>query len=392
MTSSDQAGVRVPESDAEVEGYKALVREAFNSTQEHADLWAEQAGREHMRVVVRDGRVVAGMVYYPMGQFFGGESVPTWGIAGVVVAPHVRSDGVGSAMMSECLAEMHAAGVALSALYPATQPIYRRLGWELAGMRTFYEFDPAQVRKRETGLRTRPIEESDRTAVRALQRASARATAGNLDRPDPIWWKVTTDHRATPRAYLVERDGVVEGYVYFEQEGVGLGGTLHVRDWSWTTRAAGEELLQLFANHRSLVRTVKFWGAPADAVAVLLGEQGLRQEERFDWMLRLVRVRAALEARGYPAHVSGALELEIRDDRLPSNDGPITLELEGGRARVEPGGKGAYKLDVRGLAALYSGLRTPAELRSLGYLEGSAEDGLLAAAFAGPTPWMPEFF
>jgi predicted acetyltransferase len=50
-------------------------------------------------------------------------------------------------------------------------------------------------------------------------------------------------------------------------------------------------------------------------------------------------------------------------------------------------------LDIRGLAPLYSGLFSAQQLASLGYLEGSEEVLAIATPlFAGPCPWMPDFF
>ena len=50
-------------------------------------------------------------------------------------------------------------------------------------------------------------------------------------------------------------------------------------------------------------------------------------------------------------------------------------------------------MDVRGLAALYSGYASPRALKALGLLEASDADlAKLAVAFSGATPWMPERF
>ncbi len=111
------------------------------------------------------------------------------------------------------------------------------------------------------------------------------------------------------------------------------------------------------------------------------------------WMLRLVDVRAALEARGYPPGLTARLELEVDDDLLAGNRGRITLEVADGRGSVSDGGAGALKAHVRGLAPLYSGHLDAAALAAIGLVDGSA--GALATAsaiFAGPAPWMMEIF
>jgi predicted acetyltransferase len=50
-------------------------------------------------------------------------------------------------------------------------------------------------------------------------------------------------------------------------------------------------------------------------------------------------------------------------------------------------------IDIRGLAALYSGRVSADQARAMGLLTGPADqDALFAAAFAGASPWMPDFF
>jgi GNAT superfamily N-acetyltransferase len=73
--------------------------------------------------------------YHDMRQWWYGRQVPMAGVAGVMVAPEYRSRGVGRRVMTALLDEIAARGFPLSALYPATMPLYRSLGWELAGAR-----------------------------------------------------------------------------------------------------------------------------------------------------------------------------------------------------------------------------------------------------------------
>ena len=87
------------------------------------------------------------------------------------------------------------------------------------------------------------------------------------------------------------------------------------------------------------------------------------------------------------------MHFDVSDDVLPANNRRFTMEVSGGAARVRKGGRGDLKIDVRGLAPLYSGHLSVRELQSTGYVNGS-EDALAAAGaiFAGPAPWMPDIF
>jgi predicted N-acetyltransferase YhbS len=83
-----------------------------------------------------DGDRPAGAaVFHDMRQWWCGRAVPMAGVAAVMVAPEDRSRGIGRRLMTVVLDEMAARGYPLSALYPATTPLYRSLGWELAGVR-----------------------------------------------------------------------------------------------------------------------------------------------------------------------------------------------------------------------------------------------------------------
>jgi predicted acetyltransferase len=91
--------------------------------------------------------------------------------------------------------------------------------------------------------------------------------------------------------------------------------------------------------------------------------------------------------------VETEVELDIADPLLPENGGRVVLSIAGGAADVRRGGSGAVRIDVRGLAALYTGHASPQTLASLGLVEGSAEHlARLALAFTGPSPWMQDFF
>lgn len=94
--------------------------------------------------------------------------------------------------------------------------------------------------------------------------------------------------------------------------------------------------------------------------------------------------------RGYGEGVSAEAHLDVRDDVLPTNNARFVVEVSGGRARVRKGGRGSAKIDVRGLAALYSGFMSPRELVATGYVDGPCD--ALGPVFAGPHPWMGEIF
>jgi predicted acetyltransferase len=112
-------------------------------------------------------------------------------------------------------------------------------------------------------------------------------------------------------------------------------------------------------------------------------------------MLRLVELPAALQARPWPAGVTGQVEFRVDDPVCPWNSGAWRLELAAGQGRVTPAPSApAATADIRGLASLFTGFAGPDDLIRAGLLTGfdpGAVD-LLRAAFASPRPWTAEFY
>ena len=103
--------------------------------------WAaktEPEVREHRVLGAFDGaRLVAMARFHDMQQCWHGRAVPMAGVAGVAVAPEERGRGVGRRLVTTLLETIAGRDYPLAVLFPTTFPIYRSLGWEVAG--TSYE-------------------------------------------------------------------------------------------------------------------------------------------------------------------------------------------------------------------------------------------------------------
>ncbi|MFL5732382.1 MAG: enhanced intracellular survival protein Eis [Chloroflexia bacterium] len=388
-----------PPEPNEMPPLEALLSAALHIPPDGTHDWLETLGRENLRAARLDGQVVAGLGLIPMGQWFGGRSVPMAGVTIVGVAPEHRGTGVGIAMMRGMLEELREQGTALSALYPATLNFYRRVGYERAGWRLTYELPLGVIDVREREANLVPAGPEQYPEFYRAYEARARQSAGNLDRPDWMWRHrlEPQDQQPAPHRFLVVRDGQVEGYIIF-RPGVRTD-PLRVLDVCALTPAAGRRLLTLFAGYSTMVETVTWSGGPLDPLVYLINEPLLatrfqvKLARTFEWMLRIVDVAKALEARGYPPGLSVELHFDLRDDVLPDNSGRFTLHVADGRGQVQLGGQGHIRLDACALAAIYSGHISPLELVPLGLIEG-ADAGLAMAGsvFAGPRPWIGEMF
>ncbi len=373
----------------------AVLSETFGFPLETAPGWFDSAGREHLRVLRDGGQVAAGLILIPMGQYWGGRSVRMCGVGGVGTAPHLRGGGRATRLMTHALLDMRAQGFALSGLYPATQPLYRRVGYEHAGTRFRFRAAPAALTGGDRSLPARPFTPGDLPAAKALYAQLAQGRDGWLDRGPYVWHRVQNPRGHTVHGYLFGNEGAPEAYLLLARVPTPEGFTnVLVTDLAARTPAGWRRLQAFLADHASLTREVTWCGGADEPLLALPHEQDpIRTEAHLTFMLRVLDVHGALTARGYPAALTARLDLEVADPLLPGNEGRWRLDVSGGTARVERGGQGHLRCDARALATLYSGFRSATGLSSIGALSGTPE--ALATAdmlFCGRPPSMRDMF
>ncbi len=387
-----EISVGPPTDESELRAVANQRQRTYNQTPEQADDWVNDRLSEigNVRVVRKDGAVAGGLNLIPMGQWFGGRSVPMAGIGGVGIDPQHRAGGLASILMRSVVEELQTSGCALSALYPATVPVYRRVGYELSGSFSRYSIRTNTIDIRERELDVTFVETPDAEMLADLYTKRARLTSGNLDRSPWFWERVLNPPKTTLHTYVFGD----EGYVTFTQpSGDGWGYDLALRDIVALTPRAARRIWTFFADHRSFTEKVKWVGTQADPLVFHLREQDWKLEDDWTWMLRVIDVERALTERGYSGELETEVSFEIADDLLPANNGSFTLHISGGKGEISRNGNARTKLDVRGLASLYTGFMSAETLRGTGYIEGPDEDlARLSAIFAGPAPWLADFF
>ncbi|MFM9995517.1 MAG: enhanced intracellular survival protein Eis [Phycisphaerales bacterium] len=386
--------------DADIKSVARLISLCFSGPVERTEEWARSAGVENIRVL-RDGAAPPGacLLRLPMGQFFGGRSVPMVGIAGVAVGPEDRGRGLAREMMERAVVELAAEGVPLSGLYASTQALYRQVGFEQCGHWCRVTLPVAKIGVRERAQSVRELTDADTPAIEACYRAFASRFNGPLDRGAYVWGRIRKHRDEAFRPFGVfDEAGRLEGYLFLAQRRKDDTGRqdLHLTDLAFLTARAGRRLLTLLADYSTIVDDATFHAGPAHPVLALMPMQSYEVRRREYWMLRVLSVKGALEARGYLASVSGRFTLNIEDEVVPANSGAWTVRAEGGRAAVSRGaaaGAPTLRCGVGGLAAIYTGYFTGREAALAGLVEG-ADDALDAATaiFSGGTPWMADMF
>jgi len=391
---ASQFAYRVPFNADETQSLAAMLAQCFIGAPSESQIYADRLGHENFRLLHKNGNLAGGLALIPMGQWWQGQRVAMTGIASVGVAPEQRGTGTAFVLLQQMLQELYETGVAISVLYPATQRLYRKVGYEQGGTYNRWSIATAEIQMRERLLPVHPVESITIETFANLQQQQAQQHNGNLDRHPAIWQGFLDTEADQPLyAYFIGDVDRPQGYVIFSQKRANGEATLRIRDWSVLSVAAGKSLWTFLADHRSMVDKIYWRSAAIDPLALLLPEQSPKLESSMKWMLRIVNVRSALEQRGYPAEIETELHFDIHDDLLANNHGKFILFVSQGRGYVTPGGTGAIKLGIRGLAALYSGLYSPHQLQLVGFLGGSeATLNLASRVFSGSSPWLPDFF
>ncbi|MBE9227723.1 GNAT family N-acetyltransferase [Phormidium sp. LEGE 05292] len=368
----------------------------------NTERYFHRLGLENFRVVREGGRIVGGLGIYQMGQWFGGKSVAMAGLAAVGVPPEQRGTGVAFELLSQTLQELHEREVPISALYPATQRLYRKVGYEQGGNACLYEIPTNSIGLSDRTLPIQPVSPINYKIFSDIYCQSAIKINGNLDRHQAIWeaiiqprelWEgiIPLREHEVIYAYLVGAQSQPEGYIIFHQNA--KESQLVILDWVALTIAAAKRLWTFVADHRSQIKTATWRGSVIHPLLLFLPEQTAKVKNSSIWMLRIIDVAKALSERGYPAGVEAELHLTVQDDLLTGNNGNFILRVSGGSGEVTRGGKGELQLNIRGLSPLYTGLYTPHQLQFSGFLEAT-EKALATATqiFAGSVPWMADFF
>jgi predicted acetyltransferase len=389
--------IRVPTAD-ELHGVFDVRAQAFAVPESDRKRWMSLANPAGMTTAFLGSQVVGSLNVIPLGQWYGGRSVPMGGVATVVVRPEHRGEGIAARLLTHALARMREDGLAVSTLHPATTRVYRASGWEIGGdlARCTIATRALERLPRGDSERVRRLGREDWPLVQQRYDAVAPVHPGWVDR-SAWWWGVTADESFRDQSFVygVDGDDGLAAYVVFTQRPAAAWGySIEVQELVAREPGASVTLWRFLSGHGMQVGTITINRGPIDELLLVLPEQDVRPLHNNRWMHRLVDVPAALMARGYPTAVAAEVHLELTDRVAPWNDGRWVLRVEGGLAEVEAGGTGEVQLTINGLSALASGWTSASALRGAGALHHASATARAAldAMFAGPAPTILDEF
>ncbi|MGI5487298.1 GNAT family N-acetyltransferase [Microtetraspora malaysiensis] len=321
-------------------------------------------------------RLIATVRINSFTQWWHGRPMPMGGIAGVTVAPEDRGRGVGRAIMQAAIERAAELGDVVSALYPATTPLYRSMGWEHAGGLTKVTIPTEALRGLGTGgpgvklRRMGPDDAPELIATIGRIHAANRAS-GPLCHDERVW-----------RLWLAEDDD----FCYIADDGFLIyrwnGGDIEVDNCVAESETTARAMWSMVGTASSIAKSVTAVVDPYDPVFWLLRERSKDEIRQTRWMFRVIDLPAAVARRGFPAGVSMDTVIHVEDPQRPANSGAWRLEIFSGAGSVSPSSGTGPAFGIRGLSALYAGVPM-ATLRRTGLVAGgSAEDDeALDAAF-----------
>jgi predicted acetyltransferase len=341
----------------------------------------------------------------------GGE-IGAAGITMVGVLPSHRRRGILRQMMRWLVDQGRDRGESAAVLWASESAIYPRFGFGIGTLQTSFEVERSRLhfsRPAEPLGRVRIVGRDEAVELfPPVYDAIRPRTPGMVTRSDAKWrydqlddteWQRSTNgikYRA-----VLEVDGVVRGYAIYrikaEWEERGPNNMMTVLE-VLALDGATERALWEWLFGTDLVGRVRAWRGPMPhpLLLQLTEPRRLGLTVREGMMLRLIDVRAALEARSFVSP-GGSLAFELTDEFCPWNAGRWRLDVAGdGVASVSPfDGEPDLILDTTDLATIYLGAFTFADLARAGRVQECRPGALVDAdaLFAtARTPWSSTMF
>lgn len=390
-----------PLDDATFDDAWRVVEQAFGEAPHDSEREVERAVVEPERfLLARDGdEPVATAGAFSLRMTLPGGAQPVAGVTWVGVLPTHRRRGLLTRMMARVLADAHARGEAVAALWATQAEIYGRFGFAPASWHHVVDV-PSRARTHgeppRGGVR---LVAPQADLLAPLLDAWAAATPGAVHRSPSFWANRLHDseHRrggASPLRCVVTDAG--DGYALYDTRpawGALPGGVVDVKELVALTPDAHSRLWRHVLDH-DLLSTVHARLALDDPLLQLLVEPRAAQARLSDQLhVRLVSVPGALAARSWAS--AADVVLDVTDASCPWNAGRWRLSTHAGTC-TSTDDEPDLALDVRVLGACHLGASRPSELGGAGLVQERTPGALavLDAAYArtGPAPFTPQVF
>lgn len=378
----------------DAEAARTLNREAFGfpvgAEPEAASV--EQPGKQWFGAFDDDGgELVATTVDREFEAWFGGRVLPLAGIANVTVAAEHRSRGVLTPLLTEVLDRARERGAVLSTLFPSAPGIYRRFGFEAVTNACQVDVPSTSLAAvpAAAGVTLRRAGPEDAQTIGRIYDTWAAGQNGPLTRRGvsfPAGDQGTLD-AFSGVSLVLDGAGDARGYAAWTRGPAdGSGPTIEVADLVALDVTAYRSLLRTVGSFGSVTATVRLRASGVEPLRLLLPSLDWTVVSEELCMLKVLDVPGAITGHRCAPGLDLRLGFTLTADVLPELNGGYRVEASGGALVSERGEVDDDRiLNPRGLALLYAGAASCADLRALGLLTGGdqRQDADWDALFGG---------
>lgn len=387
--------IEIRESRIEdAEASRQLSFEAFGMPEKISTTPAPPLGAGVRQVAAFDGQTMVGKLNdRDFACWFGGKLVPNSGIGGVTVALEYRGQGLMAPMFESLFSIARERGAVISTLFPSSIGIYRRFGYEVIGTRDLVRL-PMDALGRggmPNGVTVRRATLADIPEIERLYDGWAQGGNGPLSRRTASATPTEEVFAQLTAVTVAVEGGVVIGYAYWDRGSQpGVGGTIEIRELIADRAAGYQALATAIGSFAGTAGSVTLMTSGLDIYRNILASSAWQIESATPYMLKILDVVGAIEARGYSSAIVASVEFQVRSSKCSDIDGRYVLDLADGHARCHRIGdfdsslSGLPVFTPQGLAIAYAGAQSCAGIRAMDGLSGPADcDETFGAIFGG---------
>ncbi len=361
---------------------------------EHPGLWDE------LRVVAHRGKVVSCLTLIHTEIRISGTPLAMGGIRHVATDPNEQNRGYASALMRDTLRYMRQQGVATSILFPFSFRYYRKFGYELGGNHCHYWCRPNCIPAFSDHRACRPAQPEDIPDLAQLYDRRMETAGCSLTRTEARWQHLLAD----PSLQVMVAGSPVEGYLLAQDTRDTYGGRLlKVVDLLASGPGAWRSLLGWLARYPA--ESIEWFASCTDLAESRLLRSAAPLREGFKprgiatvrpmFQFRVVDVPVVLRSRlEQMPEGNYRLGLKVRDELLPENSEPVTIQSSGDQRTLRPlrPSDPYLELDIQTFSQFFCGFLSPTEALSqgMGRCSSPAAADLADRLFATGEPFICE--
>jgi predicted acetyltransferase len=234
-------------------------------------------------------------------------------------------------------------------------------------------------------------------AVRGVYDTWAREQNGPLTRRGTSFPDGPQDYldQFTGVTVAVDEADVVHGFASWQRgQGYGAQAKLEITDLLAVDADGYRALLRAMGSFSSVTPHVTIDTSGHDVARMFLPTLHWEVTDSSPYMLKILDVVGAMTLRHYPPGFSDELAFRLEGDVLADLNGGYLLDVSNGRGSCVRADQGGRIFTPQGLALMFAGTQSSANLRAAGHLVGGTtdEDATWDAHFGGRQPHIRNYF